>query len=104
MEKTESLFEELKAHMAEDNDGEVGSLNRELTALYNIYAGIVGGDQVLAAAGRFDALKYIHDKDPYIRLLGMERLIFEKRDLNDVPEDDDISDILAEIKDKLADL
>lgn len=104
MEKTESLFEELKAHMAEDNDGEVGSLNRELTALYNIYAGIVGGDQVLAAAGRFDALKYIHDKDPYVRLLGMERLIFEKRDLNDVPEDDDISDILAEIKDKLADL
>ena len=34
MEKTEGLFEELKAHMAEDNDGEVGSLNRELTALY----------------------------------------------------------------------
>ena len=56
-------------------------LNRQINAIYSIYASAVGSEQIIVQASRFNALKYIHDENPRIRLIGMERLILESRDL-----------------------
>lgn len=104
MENTEDLMERLELHMTGDSPADLEALRRELSALYNIYVGIIGAEELIVCAGRYDALKYIHDENPYARLLGMERLILENREFSEVPEKEDVPEVLSNIKDKLADL
>lgn len=79
-------------------------LNRQINAIYSIYASAVGSEQIIVQASRFNALKYIHDENPRIRLIGMERLILESREYTHQPADDEIPGILDKLEDKLAEM
>lgn len=79
-------------------------LARQISAIYKIYVGAVGTQQLVVNASRYDALKYIHDENPKVRLLGMERLILESREYEKVPEDEEIPDIIDQLEDKLAEI
>lgn len=79
-------------------------LNRQINAIYSIYASAVGSEQIIVQASRFNALKYIHDENPRIRLIGMERLILESREYTHQPADDEIPAILDKLEDKLAEM
>ena len=78
-------------------------LNRQINAIYSIYASAVGSEQIIVQS-RFNALKYIHDENPRIRLIGMERLILESREYTHQPADDEIPAILDKLEDKLAEM
>lgn len=79
-------------------------LKRQINAIYSIYASIMGSEQIIVQASRYNALKYIHDENPRIRLIGMERLILESRDYTRVPTEEEIPSILDKLEDKLAEM
>lgn len=39
-------------------------LNRQINAIYSIYASAVGSEQIIVAGEPVHALKYIHDENP----------------------------------------
>lgn len=110
MEDVKDLLDRLKTHVDGIVDGSSGSsisdeeLKRQINAIYSIYAGIVGSEQIIVQASRYNALKYIHDENPRVRLVGMERLILESRDYTRVPTEEEIPGILDKLEDKLAEM
>lgn len=79
-------------------------LNRKINALYSIYANLVGPEELIVRMSRYDAPRYIHDEDPRLRLVGLQRLILESRDFNHPPADEEIPFILDNLEEKLSDL
>ena len=103
MEDVKDLIGRLMNHV----DGSSFSdeeLKRQINAIYSIYASIMGSEQIIVQASRYNALKYIHDENPRIRLIGMERLILESRDYTRVPTEEEIPSILDKLEDKLAEM
>lgn len=103
MEDVKDLIGRLINHVDGSSISE-DELKRQVNAIYSIYAGIVGSEQIIVQASRYNALKYIHDEDPKVRLVGMERLILESRDYTRIPLDEEIPAILGKLEDKLADM
>lgn len=81
-----------------------GELKRQINAIYSIYASIVGSEHIIVQASRYNALKYIHDENPRIRLIGLQRLILESKDFVRTPTDEEIPGILDQLEDKLAEM
>lgn len=79
-------------------------LNRKINALYSIYANLVGPEELIVRMSRYDAPRYIHDEDPRLRLVGLQRLILESRDFHHPPADEEIPFILDNLEEKLSDL
>ncbi len=105
MEDVKDLLSRLKNQidgtMSNIDDEE---LNRQLNAIYSIYATAMGPEQIIVQASQYNAVKYMHDENPRIRLIGMERLILESQDYNRQPTDEEIPAILDKLEDKLAEI
>lgn len=103
MEDVKDLIGRLMNHV---DGGSISDeeLKRQINAIYSIYAGIMGSEQIIVQASRYNALKYIHDENPRVRLVGMERLILESRDYTRVPAEEEIPGILDKLEDKLAEM
>lgn len=81
-----------------------GDLNRKINAIYSIYASLIGPEELVVLAGRYDARRYIHDESPVIRLLGMQRLILESKDYTRPPLPEEVPKVLNALEEKLSDL
>lgn len=79
-------------------------LNRQIEALYNLYAGLVGSDKVVFKAGKLDALDMMRSKDPAERLLALQKLVFENPTLDQKPTGEEIEHLLEVIEEELADM
>ena len=105
MEDVKDLLSRLKNQidgtMSNIDDEE---LNRQLNAIYSIYATAMGPEQIIVQASQYNAVKYMHDENPRIRLIGMERLILESQDYSRQPTDEEIPAILDKLEDKLAEI
>lgn len=88
----------------QDTDRAADDLNRKINAIYSIYANLVGPEELIVHTSRYDALKYIHDENPKVRLIGMQRMILESRDYNRPPTDEEIPFVLDNLEEKLSDL
>lgn len=103
MEDVKDLLSRLKNQI--DGGGmDDDELNRQLNAIYSIYATAMGPEQILVLASQYNAVRYMHDANPRIRLIGMERLILESRDYNRQPTDEEIPVILDKLEDKLSEI
>lgn len=103
MEDVKDLLSRLKNQI--DGGGmDDEELNRQLNAIYSIYATAMGPEQILVLASQYNAVRYMHDANPRIRLIGMERLILESRDYNRQPTDEEIPAILDKLEDKLSEI
>lgn len=79
-------------------------LRRQVAALYNLYAHIIGPDKVVLKAGKMDALALIGSEDLGERVLGLERLVYEDPTLDHQPSGKEIPAVLERIENELADL
>lgn len=79
-------------------------LKRQINAIYSVYVNAIGPEELIVRAGKYEALKLIHDENPKVRLIGLERLIFESRDYVRIPADDEVPPILDQLEDKLAEI
>ncbi len=103
MEDVKDLLSRLK-NQIDGSSMDDAELNRQLNAIYSIYASALGPEQIIVQASQYNAVKYMHDENPRIRLIGMERLILESRDYNRQPTDEEIPAILDKLEDKLAEI
>ena len=101
MEDVKDLLSRLK-NQIDGSSMDDAELNRQLNAIYSIYATAMGPEQIIVQASQYNAVKYMHDENPRIRLIGMERLILESQDYNRQPTDEEIPAILDQLEDKLA--
>ncbi len=102
MDEVTDLLNRIKSQF--DDSLSDSTLNRQLNAIYSIYSSAIGPEQLIVQASRYNAVKYIHDESPRIRLIGMARLILENRDYHRQPSDEEIPPLLNRMEDKLADI
>ena len=103
MEDVKDLISRLK-NQIDGSSIDDAELNRQLNAIYSIYASAMGQEQIIVQASQYNAVKYMHDENPRIRLIGMERLILESQEYTRQPTDEEIPGILDKLADKLADI
>lgn len=104
MDDIKDLLSRLMRRDQDTDKAVTDDLNRKINAVYSIYASLVGPEELIVRTGRYDALKYIHDENPRVRLIGMQRLILESRDYNRPPTDEEIPLVLDNLEEKLSDL
>ncbi len=102
MDEVTELLNKIKSQL--DGGLSDSELNRQLNAIYSIYASAIGPEQLIVQASRYNAVKYIHDESPRIRLIGMARLILERRDYHHQPQDAEIPILLDKMEEKLAEI
>lgn len=102
MDDVTELLNKIKSQL--DGGLSETELNRQLNAIYSIYATAIGPEQLIVQASRYNAVKYIHDENPRIRLIGMARLILESRDYHHQPQDAEIPILLDKMEEKLAEI
>ena len=104
MDDIKELLSRLMRRDQDTDKAVTDDLNRKINAIYSIYASLVGAEELIVHTSRYDALKYIHDEDPRVRLIGLQRLILESRDYNRPPADEEIPLVLDNLEEKLSDL
>ena len=75
MEELSNMLNRL-LHRGDEEEIRQDELKKQIDAIYRIYAGTVGPEQLIINAGKYDALKYIHDENPGKRLLGLQGLSY----------------------------
>ena len=79
-------------------------LKRQVSALYGLYAGIIGAEKVVLKAGKVDALQLMRSEDVCERVLALQKLIYEDPVADKAPSLQEVPAILDELQDELADL
>lgn len=79
-------------------------LKRQVSALYGLYAGIIGAEKVVLKAGKVDALQLMRSEDVCERVLALQKLIYEDPVADKAPALQEVPAILDELQDELADL
>ena len=77
---------------------------RQLLALYRTYASLVGQEKLIIKAGKMGVLPLMQSERFEERLLGLERLVFEDPTLKEAPPKQEISAVLRDIENLLADM
>jgi ATP-dependent Lon protease len=77
---------------------------RQVTALFDMLANLVGADKLVLKAGKLDALKLMRSRKLGDRVLALRRLVFEDPTLVRTPPRSGYAGALAAIEEELADL
>ena len=83
---------------------EITELDREIAALYTMLMDVMGSDKLVILAGKMDALRYMRSSVRGERVLALCRILEENPTLGDVPKDEEIPAILAQLSERLADI
>lgn len=79
-------------------------LQRQVTAIYSLLANLYGSDKLVMKAGKLDALKLMRSKVLEERVLALQRLVYEDPTLDQVPKTGDLTTVINEIEEEIADL
>ncbi len=104
MDDIKDLLSRLMRRDQDADKAAADDLNRKINALYSIYASLVGPEELVVHSSRYEALKFIHNENPRVRIVGLERLIMESRDFNTPPTDEEIPQVLDRLEDRLSDM
>lgn len=90
-----------RSGMPEGGSREV--LRRRVNALFVMLSDLYGSDKLVLKAGKLEALQLMRSPQLRDRLVALQRLVWEDPTIEDVPADEDIPELLAEIEDEIAD-
>ncbi|MDI7246457.1 MAG: Lon family ATP-dependent protease [Bacillota bacterium] len=79
-------------------------IQRQVAALMGILAHIYGADKLVLKAGKLDALELMKSESVRDRVIALERLVFDDPTIEDIPPDKDISGVIGEVEDEVADI
>lgn len=79
-------------------------IRRQVAALYALLSNIYGTDKLILKAGKLEALKLMRSEAVEDRVLALQRLVFEDPTLEEPPAWEDLSRVLNEIEEEIADL
>lgn len=79
-------------------------IKRQIQALYGVLCDLFGTDQVVLRASKVEALDLIRSDNLGERVLALERVIYEDPTIEEVPEPENIIDVLGRLEENLADI
>lgn len=79
-------------------------LRRQVNVLYGAFTGLIGPEKMVLRASKYSALAYVHSEDPRLRLVGLQRLVYEDGSYDRVPKDDEVIAVLNELEMVLAEM
>lgn len=77
---------------------------KRVSAIYDMLSDILGADKLILKAGKLEALKLLRSQEMEERILGLQKVVYEDPTLEDLPETEEIPEILEEIEEEIADL
>lgn len=78
-------------------------INRKVNALYNLVVNLYGSDKLILRASKLNALQLIKSDSLGERVLALQRIIEEEPSLEEIPKVEDISQILENLNETIAD-
>ncbi|ASS73604.1 ATP-dependent protease, Lon family [Tumebacillus algifaecis] len=88
-----------KLHEKLDNEEAV---RRQVTALFGILSSIYGPDKLVLRAGKLDALSMMRSSDVALRVIALQRIVFENPTIEERPTPERIPEILNEVEEAIA--
>lgn len=79
-------------------------IGKQINVLYSMYVGMIGAEKVMLRAGTYEALPYLHSVDPYQRLIGLQRMLFESTEFKKVPQGEALQEAMREIEAELSEM
>ena len=79
-------------------------LDREIDALYDMLADVVGSDKLVIKAGKMDALKFMRSPRRGERVLALQRIIMENPTIEHIPTDSEIPKLITVLSEHVADM
>lgn len=79
-------------------------LRRQVNVLYGAFTGLIGSEKMVLRASKYAALAYVHSEDPRLRLVGLQRMVYEDMTYTEPPSDDKIVGALNELESALAEM
>lgn len=79
-------------------------LRRQVNVLYGAFTGLIGSEKMVLRASKYAALAYVHSEDPRLRLVGLQRMVYEDMTYTEPPSDEKIVGALNELESALAEM
>lgn len=79
-------------------------LEKQVAAFYDILCDIYGPERVVLKANKLEALELIRSRELAERVLGLQKLVLEDPTLDELPEEQEIPEVLAELEAAVADM
>jgi len=79
-------------------------LKRQVSALYDMYSGVIGSDKVVLKAVKLDAISLMNSDKIGDRVLALQKLVFEDPTIEKIATLQEIPQILEEVEEEIADL
>lgn len=79
-------------------------LRRQVNVLYGAFTGLIGSEKMVLRASKYAALAYVHSENPRLRLVGLQRMVYEDMTYTDPPNDNEIIGALNELESVLAEM
>lgn len=79
-------------------------LRRQVNVLYGAFTGLIGSEKMVLRASKYAALAYVHSENPRLRLVGLQRMVYEDMTYTDPPSDNEIIGALNELESVLAEM
>ncbi len=79
-------------------------LRRQVNSLFNLLTDLYGSDKIVLRAGKLNVLQMMRSDFLPEQVLALQKLVFEDPTIETLPELDEISGILDEIENEIADI
>lgn len=102
----EQFLEGLGTNTAQltDKISEQEMVGRKINILFNLLSNIYGTDKLVLRAAKLDALQLMRSESLDEQTLALQRLVFEDPTLAELPEQEQISSVLEQVEEEIADL
>jgi ATP-dependent Lon protease len=79
-------------------------LEHQLSALLEVLAHIYGADKLVLKAGKLEALGLLKSQSLEDKVIALQRIVFEDPTLDELPEGKDITTVIGEIENEVAEI
>ncbi|MGE5577935.1 MAG: Lon family ATP-dependent protease, partial [Syntrophothermus sp.] len=79
-------------------------LKRQVTALFGLLANLYGSDKLVLKAGKLEALHLMRSSNLSERVLALEKIVYEDPTIDELPESEEIPQVIGEIEEEIADI
>lgn len=79
-------------------------IDRKIDVLFSLLVDYYGSDKLVIKAGKMDALQYVRSPKRGERVLALQRIINDNPTIKDIPNDDEIMEILDQLTEHFSDI
>ncbi|RGS74122.1 Lon family ATP-dependent protease [Mitsuokella sp. AF21-1AC] len=104
-----SIFDKLFSHKQHKPESPqeppaLQPIDREIDALYQSLATLLGTENLVIRAGRMNAMQLLRSEDRCERVLALQRILEEDPLIQPVPKESELPDILLQLSERIADI